>query len=220
MSEYIVFGLGRFGRSLATEIQSLDNEVIGVDVDRQKVQETSGTIRQAIEADATSEATLRELGVSNLDAAVVAIGDPEPSIMVTVLLKKLDVSYVIARATSELHGEILRLVGADRVVFPEQETAIRLAHGIAVPETVDYLSISSDMGISKLSVPRHLVGLSHGEASIESRFHVRIIAIIRRDRVLFGASVGEKFEPRDVLIVSGRDQDLRELSQFAGETKE
>jgi trk system potassium uptake protein TrkA len=218
MSEYIVIGLGRFGRSLAMELQSLGHEVVGVDVDRQVVQEMSGLIRQAIEADATSETTLRELGVSELDAAVVAIGNPEASIMVALLLKKLEVPYVIARATSELHDEILLRVGADRVVFPEKETALRLAHGIAVPEIVDYLSLSTEMGISKLAVPEHLIGQSYSGTDLEQRFKVRIVAVIRRDRVLFGASVGEKFERNDVLIVSGRDSDLRTLSQIAGES--
>jgi trk system potassium uptake protein TrkA len=217
MSEYIVIGLGTFGRALAAEMQALGNEVLGVDIDRQNVQELSGTIRQVVEADATSESALRELGVSDLDAAVVSIREPEPSIMTTLLLKKLGVPNVIARAASDLHAEILKLVGANRVVFPEQETALRLAHGIDVPETVDYLSISTDMGISKLVAPGHLVDKTQREADLESRFNVRIIALIRRDRVIFGVDVNERFESRDVLIVSGRDKDLRELSQYAGE---
>lgn len=215
MSEYIVIGLGTFGRSLADELQSLGNEVLGIDIDRAEVQVLSGAIRQVIEADATSEETLRELGVANLDAAVVAIGGTEASIMATLLLKKIGLPYVIARATSELHAEILKLVGANRVVFPERETASRLAHQIGVPEVVDYLSISTDMGISKLVVPNHLVGMTSREADIEERFKVRIIAMIRSDRVIFGTSITERFEPRDVLIVSGIDKDLAELSNYA-----
>ena len=217
MSEYVVIGLGTFGRSLADELQSLGNEVLGIDIDRSRVQALSGSIRQVIEADATSEDTLRELGVVNLDGAIVAIGDTEPSIMATLLLKKLGVDYVIARATSELHEEILKLVGATRVIFPEREMAARMAHQIGVPEIVDYLSISSDMGISKLAVPKHLVGMTSREADLEERFKVRIIAMIRRDRVIFGTSTTERFEARDVLIVSGRDEDLTELSQYAKE---
>jgi Trk K+ transport system NAD-binding subunit len=126
MGEYAVIGLGRFGRALALEIQSLGNEVVGVDMDRQVVQEMSDQIREAIQADATSEATLRELGVTNLDAAVVAIGAPENSIMITLILKKLGVPYVIAKAGTDLHGEILNLVGADRVVYPRTATVLTL----------------------------------------------------------------------------------------------
>lgn len=213
MSEYIVIGLGRFGRALAIEMQGQGNEVIGIDSDRQKVQDMLNLVRQVIEADATSEVTLRELGVSDLDAAVVAIRDAEPSIMVTLLLKKLSVRHVVARASSDLHDEILRLVGADRVIFPEKEAALKLAHSVAVPEVVDYLSIGKDMGISRLTVPKELIGLSSQQANLE-RANIRVIATIRKERILFGMSVGEKFEAGDVLIVAGRDQDLRAFSQL------
>jgi trk system potassium uptake protein TrkA len=215
MSEYIVLGLGNFGRSLALEMQALGNEVIGVDISRSIVQSLSGEIRQVIEADATAEATLRDLGISNLDGAIVAIRDPEPSIMTTLLLKKLGVNYVVARATSSLHEEILKLAGASRVVFPEHEMAVRLAHEVAVPEVEDYLSISTDMGINKLRVPKNLIGKTYRDADLERRFRVRIMATIRRDRVVFGTTVTDVFEPNDVLIVSGRDDDLRKLSTLA-----
>lgn len=213
MGEYVVIGLGRFGRSLAIELQSMGNDVIGIDNDRQIVQDTSPMIHEAIEADSTSEATLQEIGVANVDAAIVAIGVVETSILVTIILKNLGVPYVISKASNELHGQILKRLGADRVVFPERETALRLAHGIAVPEVVDYLSITPDMGISKLSVPAALVGQSLGEASLEQRFKVRLIAVVRRERVIFGAPVGEKFAPGDVLILSGLDKDLRALAE-------
>jgi trk system potassium uptake protein TrkA len=216
MAEYAILGLGTFGRSLALEMQAMGNEVVGVDISRQIVQGLSGEVRQVIEADATSEATLRDLGITNLDGAVVAIRDPEPSIMTTLLLKKLGVPYIVARATSPLHEEILKLAGASRVVFPEHETAVRLAHEVAVPEVVDYLSISSDMGINKLTVPKNLVGKTYRDADLERRFRIRIMATIRRDRVIFGTTVTEVFEANDVLIVSGRDEDLRKLAQFAG----
>jgi trk system potassium uptake protein TrkA len=213
MGEYVVIGLGRFGRSLAVELQSLGNDVIGIDIDRQLVQDISPLVHEAIEADASSEATLAEIGVTNIDAAIVAIGAAEQSILVTMILKKLGVEYVISKASNDLHGQILRRLGADRVVFPEKETAVRLAHGISVPEVVDYLSITAEMGISKLKVPSSLVGHSLGEASLEERFKVRLIAVVRRDRVIFGAPVGEKFIAGDVLILSGRDQDLRALAE-------
>lgn len=213
MGEYVVIGLGRFGRSLAIELQAMGNDVIGIDVDRQLIQDTSALVHEAIEADATSEATLNEIGVSNVDAAIVAIGATEDSILATMILKKLGVPYVIAKAVNDLHGEILRRLGADRVVFPEKETALKLAHGIEVPEVVDYLSITPDMGISKLSVPASLIGHSLGEAALEDRFKVRLIAVVRRERVIFGAPVGEKFAAGDVLILSGLDRDLRALAE-------
>lgn len=215
MGEYAVIGLGRFGTALVHELQRLGNEVMAIDRDRQVIQEISTTVRHAVEADATSEATLRELGLADVDAVIVATGSTEASIMITLQLKKVGATYVLAKASNDVHGEILRRVGADRVVFPEKETAVRLAHGIAVPEMFDYLSITRDSGIAKLTLPRHLVGLNFTEAQLEERFKVRVIAIIRKDYVIFGASLGERFEADDILVVSGRDSDLRELSRYA-----
>jgi trk system potassium uptake protein TrkA len=220
LAEYIVIGLGRFGAALAAEVQALGNEVIGVDTDRQIVQEMAPLLRQAVQADATSEAALRELGVEHVDAAIVGMGDAEASIMITMILKKLGVPYVIAKAATELHGEILLRIGADRVVFPEQETAQRLAHGIAVPEVVDYLSINRDMGISKMAVPHRLVGKTHLDADLESKYDVRLVALVRSNLVLFGAQVGERFQTGDVLVLAGKDRDLRRLSQKSREAAE
>ncbi len=217
MAEYIVIGLGLFGRNLAREIQAQGHEVVGVDINRQPVQEMAEQLRQTMQADTTSEAVLRELGAANFDAAIVAIGDHEASILTTLLLRKIGVPRVIAKASSELHGEILSLVGADRVVYPERDTALRLAHSIAVTEVLDYLSISGDMGIAKLAVPSHLVGATHSQANLEQRFKIRILAVVRRERVLFGASVGERFESGDQLIVSGRDSDLMAISRTAAD---
>lgn len=213
MAEFIVFGLGLFGRHLASQVQALGHEVIGVDIDRTLVQELAEELAQTVAADATSEAALRELGVSNYDAAVVAIGNNEASILATLLLKRLGVPRVIVKASSELHGEILSRVGADRVVFPESDTALRLAHGVAVPDVLDYLSISHDMGIARMKVPSSFVGASHSEANLESRYRVRIIAVIRGDRVVFGTSVGQMFQEGDEIICAGRDSDLQAMTR-------
>lgn len=214
MSEYLVLGMGRFGRSLATELQALGHEVIAVDSNMQLVQELSEVVRHAFAADVTSEAALRDIGVSDLDAAVVAVGAPEPSIMATLVLKKLGVPYVIAKASTERHGEILRLVGANRVVYPERETAVRLAHSIGVSDVADYLSMTGETGLIKLPVPRDLVGQSYVDAQLESKYSVRLIAVIRKDRVLFGVPVGEVFQEGDTLVLAGPDKQIRALYRY------
>lgn len=213
MAEYVVIGLGIFGRSIASELQQLGNEVMGVDIDRDIVQDLSDTLRQTIQADATSEAAVHELGLASVDAAIVAIGSPEDSIMITLILKKMGVAWIVAKASNDLHGEILQLVGADRVVFPEKEAAVRLAHGMSVPEIQDYLSINRNTGIIKLTVTQNLVGRTYSEI-VNASNEVRLIGLIRKDRVLFGSMVGERLQERDVLILAGRDEDLRNLAHL------
>jgi trk system potassium uptake protein TrkA len=214
MQEYVVIGLGRFGRSLAEELQSLGHSVVAIDIHRQEVQDVSPYVDEAIEADATSEATLQQLGVSSVAAAVVAVGSTEASILITMILKNLGVPYVIAKASNDLHGRILSRLGADRVVFPEREMAIRLARGIEVPEIVDYLSVTPEMGISKLEVPPGLIGRAMSQSQVEARFKVRVIAVIRRERVLFATSEDESFAQGDILILSGQDKDLRAIAEL------
>lgn len=116
-------------------------------------------VTQAVQADAGSEDALRDLGVRNFDVGVVAIGeDAKSSILITLLLKRLGVQMVVSKADDELHGEILRRVGADTVVYPESETGIRLAHGLATPELVDYLKVIPGYGVSKLVAPASMAG--------------------------------------------------------------
>jgi trk system potassium uptake protein TrkA len=212
MAEFIIFGLGLFGRNIASQLQLLEHDVVCVDIDRGLTQELSEELGHTVAADATSEAALRELGVANYHGAVVAIGNNEASILATLLLKRLGVPRVVVKATSELHGEILSLVGADDVIFPEKDTAVRLAHGLAVPNVLDYLSISQDTGIARMKVPAALVGASHTQANIESRYRVRIIAVIRGERVVFGSAVGQTFNEGDEIICAGRDSDLQAMT--------
>ena len=212
MSDYIVIGLGRFGSSLASELQALGHNVVGVDTDRNAVQEMSDILRQVFQVDATSEGALKDMSVADLDAAIVAVGSHlEYSILITVTLKKIGAPYVIAKAQNELHGEILQRVGADRVVYPERETGQRLAHSITMPSAIDYLSISTEMGVGKMTVPKELVGQSLVNSKLNESHDLHMLAIIREGKVIFSPSVGEKFVQGDVLLLAGLDKSLSSL---------
>src|SRR4030042_3673460 len=127
--QIIVVGLGRFGISLAANISRMGHDVLALDTDEQKVQSASGQATHTVQADATNESVLRELGVGNFDIAIVAIGTSvQNSVLATILLKRLGVPYVIARANSDLHGEILDKIGADRGVYPEHQMGEKGAH--------------------------------------------------------------------------------------------
>ena len=123
-----VIGLGRFGAKLASTLFQRDHEVLAIDLDEQKVQEMLGRVTYAVEANATSETALRDLGVADMDVAVVALGSQiQSSIITTMLLKSMGLPYVIARATDPQHAEILHRVGADKVVFPVPDNPNRMA---------------------------------------------------------------------------------------------
>src|SRR5690349_13447605 len=141
-NQFVIVGLGRFGSSIGRELIELGYEVLGVDRDEEKVQELATVLTHTVVADATEEEVLRSIGARNFDCGVVAIGDDiQASILATILLKELGVKKVVAKAVSELHGRVLERMGVDRVIYPERDMGVRLAHQLVSPNLLDYIEI-------------------------------------------------------------------------------
>ncbi len=207
-----VIGLGRFGMSLARTLSELGHEVLGLDRDRRKVEDASEFVTQAAQLDATDEDALRDMGLSGFDVGVVSIGtDLKSSILVTLLLKRLGVGMVISKAQDDLHGEILEKVGADRVVYPERETGVRVAHRITSPSLVDYLEVMPGYGIAKMVTPAIFVGKELGQLDLKGRFGLTTLILRRGAESIVNPSRSEVLGPGDVLVVAGRDEKLEAL---------
>ena len=210
--QVVVIGLGRFGSSLARTLSDQGNEVLGLDIDLKRVEFVAEFATQAAQADATDEDALREMGVRDFDIGVVAIGgDIKSSILVTLLLKRLGVKTVISKAQDDLHGEILEKVGADRVVYPERETGVRVAHAISTPNLVDYLEVMAGYGVAKLVVPLSFVGKELGQLELKSRYGLTPLILRRAGELLLNPSRSEKLNQGDVLVLSGKDEQLEAL---------
>ena len=135
---FVVIGLGRFGSAMAISLTELGQDVIGVDLDQDRVQKHADLIGSAVELDATDERSLKRAGVADVDTAVVSIGESiEASLLAVMVLKDLGVPRIVAKAVTPLHGRILERLGVDRVIFPEREMAIRVAHSLVVPNVLD-----------------------------------------------------------------------------------
>lgn len=152
--QFAVIGLGRFGSSLAQELMELGYEVLGIDKNEEVVEDISELVTHAVVADATDEEVLRSLGIRNFDCCIVAIGDDiQTSILTAILLKELGVKTVVAKAISVLHGRALDKLGIDRVVYPERDMGIRVAHQLVTPNLLDYIELSNDYSIVEMKVP-------------------------------------------------------------------
>lgn len=213
----VVIGLGRFGVSLAQELYKLGFDVLGIDRDEQVAQTQTEQLITVVRADSTSESALRELGIPGYDVAVVAIGtDIQASILTTLLLKTLGVKEVIARANNPLHGESLERIGADKVLDPEREAGVRLAHRLFNPDVQEYIAVTGDVGISRFKPPEHLIGQTLEEAGLggtRDRYGITVMAIRRgREPMLFPAK-DEQIEVGDILFVAGRDDLLDKVSR-------
>jgi trk system potassium uptake protein TrkA len=164
-----------------------------------------------MQLDASDEASLRSVGAAEFAHAVVAMTEArETSIFATMALKGLGVGNVVAKAGSELHGAILLRVGADRVVYPEREMGLRVAHIFKVPTAIDYLDLGPRFGIVKARPPETFVGRSLGELDL-NRLDLTAVALRRGDRVIVLPQRDQTIVAGDELILLGRDDRLDEL---------
>lgn len=212
-----IIGLGRFGVSVARTLFELGYDVTAVDLDERIVAETADFVTLAAQGDGTDEELLRSLGVDRSDYGIVAQGENlEASALSTLVLKRLNVPWVVARATNTLHGELLRRVGANLVIFPERDAGVRLGHSLSVHSATDYIPMSANSGIAKLTAPSHFVGsrlsdLAAGHESLE------VLLIKRGPTVISHPAPTELVRGGDELVVIGLDSTIDE---FAGPDEE
>jgi trk system potassium uptake protein len=210
----LVIGLGRFGAAAARELMRLGHDVLAVDRDEATINDIASDVTHAQQLDATDLDALKGIGAAEFDHAIVAIsGDAEPSIFATMALKQLGVGNVVAKAGTALHGAILERVGADRVVYPEREMGVRVAHLFAYPNVVDYLDVAPDFGLVMLRPPDSFVGRSLRELDLVTKFQLSPIALRRGTRLTVNPSGDEQLEAGDMLIVIGRDHGLGRLPE-------
>ena len=210
--QVMVIGLGRFGSAVARELERLGHQVLAIDRGEQQVNDIASDVTHALQLDAADEDALRSAGAGDFQTAIVAIStDAEPSIFATMVLKRLGVRTVIAKAGSQLHGEILSRVGADRVVLPERETGLRLAHSFNVPNVIDYLDVAPNFGIEKIRPPASFIGKSLGELDLKTRLGLTPIALRRGRQVFVNPARDERLAEGDELILIGRDDKLDQL---------
>jgi trk system potassium uptake protein TrkA len=209
-----VIGLGRFGSSLALELVKGGHQVLGIDNDDKIVQSLAGELTHVVTANTTDEDTLKELGLADLDCAVVAIGaDLEASILTTSLLLQIGVKQLWVKANSTAHGRILEQIGAHHVVFPEYEMGRRVAH-MVTGESLDYVQIDEDFVMVKSICPESFDGQTLAELKIRSNYEVTVVAVNSGDGVYAPAFPETKLSAGDLLVVAGRKQPLDEFVQL------
>ena len=189
-----IIGSGRFGEALVQALAAQGAEVVLMDTDRRKIQELSEYVTKAIEGDATNIHALEEAGFALCDTVVVAIGENiEGSIMATVNCKDLGVETVVAKASTDAHGRVLRRVGADVVIYPNRDRALRLARSLLTTSQAELFEIADGLCAAEISVPDILVEQTLAGTNIRSDFDITVLAIRRLDDV-------DPAAPRQLLI--------------------
>ena len=210
--QYAVIGMGRFGTSVAKELSSMGFDVLAVDASEQRIQETASMVTHAVSADSTDEEALRALGIRNFDVVVVAIGeDIQSSILTTLILKDLGVPAIIVKAKNELHGKVLNKIGADKVIFPERDMGLRVAHHLVSPNILDYIDLSDDYSIMEMLATGELIGHNLRELDIRARFGCNVMAIRSEADMNISPSPDDRIEEGDVLVIVGHKNDITKL---------
>ena len=212
--QFVVFGLGRFGKSLAVTLAEAGYEVMAVDMNEEKVQEISTIVTQAVQADVTDADTLKELGIRNFDVAVVAIGkDMQSSIMATLLLKEMGIPYVVAKASTEVHQKLLEKLGADRIILPENDMGKRIATSLITGNIIDYIQLSEDYSIMEIESLEEWAGHSIKDLNIRAKYGINIIAVEVGGKINVSPSPDYVIKKEDLLVVVGQNKALRELEE-------
>ncbi|HEY8394367.1 MAG TPA: TrkA family potassium uptake protein [Thermaerobacter sp.] len=214
--EFAVIGLGRFGRSVCQTLYEMGYSVLGVDVNEELVQAMVPHATHVVTADATEEEVLRSLGLRNFDVVIVAIGDLEASVLVTLMLKEMGVRRVVAKAVNEHHGRVLERIGADQVVFPERDSGRRLAQRLVSGNFLDYIELSPDVSVAELHAGGGMVGKSLEQLRLRNRYRVTVLAIRRGEEVVVSPGAGAVIQQDDILVVIGKNDDLRRMQDELG----
>ncbi len=218
MKQFVVIGCGRFGSSVAETLYKLGHEVLAIDLDEEKVQEISGRVTCAVQADVSDEKVLIELGIRNFDVVIVSIGSNyQASIMATLIAKELGVKKVIAKAHDELHGKVLSKIGADRIIFPERDMGIRVAHNLVSSNILDFIELSPDYSILEITALDKWINKTLRELKLPSRYGLNVMAIKRGEDINVSPYADDIILKDDILVVVGSTDDIEKIEQSVGD---
>lgn len=211
----IVLGIGRFGQAVATKLFEKGVYVTAVDSDYEKIEKIANHVSTAIQADITEEEAMKSLGISNYDVAIIATGtDLEASIEATLICKDSGVAEVIAKATSTSHVRILEKIGADLIIFPEQDTGERLARSIADPNLVELIDFSKDFSLIEVKVRENWIGHSLRELDFRNNYQMNVVGILREGQMIMNNESDIILKDRDMLVLIGSKENAKQIQDL------
>lgn len=209
---YAVFGLGRYGTAVARELVENGMEVIAVDSDERIVNAAATELPICKCADITDPEVIRQLGISNVDVVIIAMANNlEASVMAVTLCKEIGVKTVIAKSANEMHQKILNRVGADKVVFPENESGIRLAKNLLSSGFVDMVSLAKNVSMIELDMKADWAGKNLIELNLRKKYSINVVAIRKGESVSVDIDPHAPLQVEDKLIVIANTEKLSKL---------
>lgn len=212
MKSILLIGLGRFGATMAMKLHELKHEVMAIDISEERINAILPYVTSAQIGDCTNEQYMSSLGVRNFDLCVVAIGDNfQSSLETTALLKDLGAKFVLSRANRDIHAKFLLRNGADQVVYPEKEMAIRSAVRYSSDNIFDYIELTPDHSIYEVPVPSSWVDKSIVQINVRNKYHISILAVKLGQELSSLPGADYVFLGTETLVIMGANTDIKKF---------
>ncbi len=207
--QFVVLGLGSFGLSVAVTLQRMGCDVVAVDQDMERVSEIADKVTYAMQADIGDPDLLKSLGPKNFDGIVVASSEHlESSILATLAAKELGIPYILCKANNERYAQVLRKVGADAIVFPEEEMGRKIAKNLLSTNLVDWIELSPDYSIVEVAVPKKWVGRTLRNLDVRRTYGVNVVGIKEESRVEINLDPDIPLKAEMILMLVGSNEAL------------
>jgi trk system potassium uptake protein TrkA len=214
MKQIAVLGLGRFGLSVACSLEKLGVEVMGVDINEEKVADIAPLITHAVQADLLDVEALDSLGLRNFDVVVLSIKNVETSCLATIAIKDHGAKYVVAQASGDSHAKILERIGADKIIMPEKDMGAKIARNLAGNNIIDYMELSSRHSLMEINTPEEWVGHTLKENNIRNRYGINVVAIRTGKNLQVSPGSEDIIHDGDILVVIGENHNLEKLFKY------
>ena len=209
---YAVFGLGRYGTAVAKELVDNGREVIAIDADQKIVNDAAAFLPVCKCADVTDPEVISRLDIGSIDTVIISMANNlEASVMAVTLCKEAGVKTVIAKSATAMHQKILKRVGADKVVFPENESGIRLAKNLLSSGFIDMISLSKDVSMVEIDVKDEWIGKNLIELNLRKKYSINVIALKKNDEVNININPEQLLDAETTLIVIANPAKLNKL---------
>lgn len=209
---YAILGLGKFGQSIALELSKAGAEVLAVDIDEERIQEIAPYITYAVTADICDTTAMDSLGLSNMDAVIVAITNSlDASVMATIYAKEAGVPFVLAKSRDEIHSRILEKVGADRIIIPEKSTGVRIARNIISGNFIDFIELSTNIRMIEIAIRNEWVNQSLKDLNLRKKYNINVIAIRQNGEIIITPDPDMALSSDISLLVIADKKDLPKL---------
>ena len=213
--EYIVIGLGRFGTSVAKQLEANGCKVLAIDRDEKKIRQIAEYVTLAMCVDVTNEEALKELGGRNFNGAIISIGHGlEAAVLASIWAKEQGIDLVIAKAYDETQGKILTKIGVDEIVHPEKERGVHLANALAFNNLFDAIELTSEYSIADIDILGSWIGKSLKELNLRKKYGVNVVAIRRGGALVINPDADDPVQKNDIFVLLGLNNTLKRIASM------